>query len=600
MAADLTALNSLVRASPMTWMEMHATILGLKREFITYPALKANFIQKKEEEVLDWMRDHGIPGRVIKLKGRRQGSSTGTLARFAHRCRQARTNCLVVSLDKEKNGKVMRNMFDRFVELDRFDWGVTYNRPAGTFSNGSQVVHMSANTVTSGRGDGFQRVLLTEAAYYPSTPERDADDLIVAIFQCVPREPDTEIVMESTPKGEGGKFHNTWKNAVHFDALRAGKTPANWNGFVKIFYPWHEHPDYTRPCSAEEASEINSTLSERETELLEQFPATVDFGRLKWRREVLTGADFEGDEDKFEVEYPSDEFTCFAGTGRKQFPWRSIKAMMDRATPGECGTLEWVGGNDEKAVFIPCPEKEAWIRVWEKPIHGCSYSLVVDPMTGEQAKGGDDTDNHAIGVWRELYVDGNGRVHNRKLVARITDCGGELKARTEWAPFCQWYLDVLTERLARAARMWQAILVVEMNKDIGIVERVKLLFPWIVFYMREEFNRTTQETSERIGWMTNPHGTGQRSAIIESLTVAVRNWYKEGGVDIPCRRVLHEMSRFIVKESGRAEAGSGAHDDTVMMSAIALATLGKAMPYFAPVAQLGPRRPEVVPDSSYY
>lgn len=585
-------LSDVVRRSAMAWLELHGEIIDAKKRKVRKPELKANFIQLKEEEILEWMEANGIPGRLIKLKGRRQGSSTGSLARGSHRCRQRPTAALICGLDYNKNCKVMKRIFDQFVVEDSFDWGVSYDKQAvtTTFSNGSSVELLSANTGNAARGEGYQWVLMTEVAFYPDTERRSADDFIQAVFQCVPREPGTEIIIESTPNGEGGKYHSTWTGAISFDDLKAGKIPKNWNNFVKLFYPWHEHPEYTRPVTPDEAIEILTSLSDRERELMSDFPH-IDAGRLKWRREVLAGIDFEGDEDKFEIEYPSDEFRCFAGTGRKRFHWEAVKALTDRVRPGKHGVCEWKNEREDQATFEDRDEEESWLRVWEPPKHGCRYSLIVDPMTGEQANG-KDPDNHGIGVLRDAFVDVNGRWWPPALVARITDCHAETQAQVPWSPQCRWALDVVEERVARVSAWygWCQI-VVEMNKDLGLVELLKKR-PRANLYRREVFNRKTEQTLEVFGWLTLATGqTGQRSRILEALAIAVRNWDVEGkGIDIPDRRVLHELGRMIVKENGREEAGPGAHDDTVLMLAIGLATIGKATPYYEPQRNLYPWR----------
>jgi len=581
-------LNALVRQSPMTWLELHGEVIDQKKQTLRKPNLKANFIQLKEEEILEWMEANGYPGRLIKLKGRRQGSSTGSLARAAHRCRKKPTGVLICGLDYGKNCKVMKRIFDHFVETDSFDWGITADRKieTTTFSNGSSVELLSANTGNAARGEGYQFGLITEMAFYPDTEKRSADDFIQAVLQCFPREPGTEVIIESTPNGEGGKYHTTWLGAISFERLKLGDSPENWNGFVKLFYPWHEHPDYTRPYSEQERDKIFATLSPREKELIEEFPH-VDAGRLKWRREVISGIDFDGDEDKFEIEYPSDEHRCFAGTGRRRFDSRALERMANEATPGQFGTCEWANEREEHATFIPSGEESAWLRLWEKPKHMCKYSLIVDPMTGEQANGA-DPDSHAPIVMRDQFVDSNGRLWPPAVVARLADCWEEMRAKTPWSPQCRWHLDILEERVARVAAYfgWCQI-VVEMNKDLGLVELLKRR-PKAKLYQREEFNRKEDKVLEVYGWMTTPGGQGMRRAILESLSVRIRKHDEpENGLKLYDRRMIFELQRMIVKESGREEAGLGAHDDTVMALAIGLATLGKATTYYANVPNAG-------------
>ena len=111
-------------------------------------------------------------------------------------------------------------------------------------------------------------------------------------------------------------------------------------------------------------------------------------------------------------------------------------------------------------------------------------------------------------------------------------------------------------------------------------------------YRRETFNSRDQELKETYGWMTT---TGNRTAILEGLKVAVRNYVQPmqrtaeqaGGIDVWDRRIIAEIERMVMKENGRVEAGPGGHDDTVLSMAIGWATKGKGVTYQSPAARVG-------------
>lgn len=580
------ASESIIRSSATAWLEMRSAIRDDQRQVITSPELRTNWMQRQEERILQWKERNGYMGRLIKLKGRRQGSSTGTIAQLAHRLRARPTASIVCGLDYGKNVKAMEEMLWFMIRKDRFNWGVTGHQligRGGHFSNGSKLTLVTANNPDTGKGDGAQFILMTEAAYYPVSEKRAQSDLTRSLYQLVPRTPGTVIVVESTPKGEGGEFHDTWLNAITFEHLQrihAGlaEKPKNWNHFVKLFYPWHAHPDYVLPVSPHEAEVIMETLSDREREMVHEFQLGPE--RLAWRRMVLAGADFKNDEDKFEVEYPSDEYRCFAGSGRKVFYWRSVSAIRKRTLPGEIGVLD-LSEDKRIATFRPCPAEEgAWMRRWEIPRQGDRHLIVVDTMTGDQA-GSDTPDNHAPLVLRSGFYDGTrsttGQWCPPKVVARLTDVWGEEHAKRMHQVCCTWDVDFLIHRVWLASLAYAGCLVVvEQNNDPGLIKGLRE--KGVQLYQREEMvDKILQTVATRYGWKTTPQN---RPMIIAALQAAVRDWRAEGGgIDVPDIRMAEELAKFIIKANGRSEAGAGAKDDTVMALAIGLSLIGKATPY---------------------
>ena len=71
-----------------------------------------------------------------------------------------------------------------------------------------------------------------------------------------------------------------------------------------------------------------------------------------------------------------------------------------------------------------------------------------------------------------------------------------------------------------------------------------------------------------VGWLTGLANRGPMLAEMEA-------WFSMCPERVSSRRLLEEMKTFVRKENGRAEAANGAHDDTVMAFAIALAARGR-------------------------
>ena len=94
------------------------------------------------------------------------------------------------------------------------------------FSNGSRVISLPSGNPTALRGWSAQAILIDEAAFI----ERP-DDVFAAIAPTLTRDPDSELIVASTPAGKHGFFWNLWNSAddswhvqrttIH-DAIRDG------------------------------------------------------------------------------------------------------------------------------------------------------------------------------------------------------------------------------------------------------------------------------------------------------------------------------------------------------------------------------------------
>lgn len=576
------------RQSPGAWFESYAYVYDKDRnlrasELATKPEelLHLNQMQQELDEIVVYCDMQGIPCRIVTLKGRQQGSSTWSTAALYHACRKKRTKACIIGDVYERSVANLLAMFNLFAKKDKFGWGSTYDRPSKKFSNGSELVTETANANRAGASGTLQAVLCTEVAHWLETPGISAKSVFAALLSCVPPKKGTLVIVESTPNGVGGVYYDTYQKAISFDDLKAGRVPKDWNGFIRVFYPWHQHPEYTLPVTEIESQEIMAALSDREQELVDEFEH-IRAARLKWRRMKINSPDFNGDEERFEQEYPSDPERCFLLSGRRSFPLLQLQQMLKRAErEGQAGlhpkALRWTDARETMASMVPASDEEAWIKIWEEPKPGYRYSVSVDPCTG--AAHGTDSDNHSIGVWRSGFYDTYGKWMPPKLVARVTDYLAEKRLMHQKA-FCQWDIYLTEQRIAMAAAYygWCQI-VIESNMDKGLIEALKLRSK-ANLYIRQIFNRTQQTTTTtEIGWLTNEK---TRRPMLELLKRMVRTWEEEGGgveiLDAPC---IREMMTMIVDKTGREEAMRGHHDDQVLQAAIGVQTLGGAtmMPF---------------------
>lgn len=571
-AALESAEARIVTSSSTAWLEIHGCIKAKSGELIRAPKIKANAAQRIVDSIIRWCEANGIPCRIIGLKARQVGFSTISIGSAYHRCQKRSTNFLLIGDEYEKSVKNLESMFWRYAEHDTFTWNNSYSKPSGKFSNGSEVVTETANDPRAGASGTYQFVVATEVAHWKNTKQITAEKVFQAFMACVPNEPGTVVILESTANGEGNSFHTIYTGAISFADLKAGKIPPGWNGFVKVFYAWHEFPEYTCQVTPQEAALIMTTLDEREQELVKQFPRTVDAGRLKWRRQTIAGPLLQGNAAKFEEEYPSDEDSAFLATGSKIFPAPQIKQMDGLAatvTP-EFLALDWANGGygPSYAAAVVVPERDAWIKVYERPQAGRRYIFAIDPASGKSVSA--DPDNHAPQIWRMGYTDARGRWRPPLLAARLADCGEELSKKyttSKLRASCQWHPDILKMRVKLACDWYgRAMLAIEANKDAGLIDDLHREGYPIV--RMQKYNHASQRLEDFYGFDTTEE---TRHRIIARLIEVIRNHDVDGtGIQILDPVVIQELKVFVRTKTGRGEAAGGWHDDQVIAAALAL------------------------------
>ena len=91
------------------------------------------------------------------------------------------------------------------------------------------------------RSDDLKLAHCTEVGLWEDTPKRKAADVIQSVVGSIPDDPYTSVVLESTAKGVGNYFHDTW--------IKAEKGE---NGFKPVFVAWFEIGLYYRRFRTEQ------------------------------------------------------------------------------------------------------------------------------------------------------------------------------------------------------------------------------------------------------------------------------------------------------------------------------------------------------------
>ena len=536
--------------------------------------------QRKTVEVIEWCKTNKKPCRLIKLKPRRGGSSTISVAALHHEeSHEVKRGCIMAG--NEFQGNSLFAMLRLMASRDR-----TVSKRANVldalarYPNGSIVDRINGSNPNAGLAAGYEIMIITELAKWASQGVAAADQVLNGALKCVPYLPGTMIIIESTADGVGNEYHRRYQEAITFDELKAGK-----EGYVKIFTPWFEFPDYVKDPKTEGIGSFDD-LSKDERDLSARYG--LDLDRIAWMRHCVR-TDCGGDFDDFKENYPFNDVECFLLTGRKAFSTKGLEKMKSDAVkfPVSIGNLDIPLGirhDAQVAVWSAATPQDCRVLRWEQPKEGMKYLISVDSMTGASQTVGADPDSHFVTVWRAGYFE-RGTWNAPRVVAHLVD-DYELWLRQR-KYILQWDIDVLEEQIWRLALYFgNCMIVPEMNKDRGIVELLKLR-PGANIYVRTQFNRREQTETNAYGWVTTGENRGRlvtlmQQGIREYANIDPIKGWSQDRCEIYSPIILDECETFVVKSDGRCEAMSGRHDDSVLSCGIGLACIDSATTYHKP------------------
>jgi hypothetical protein len=186
--------------------------------------------------------------RALTLKGRQQGCSTYTEARFFHRVthRPGTRAFILTHMDDATNN--LFGMAKRF-----YEHCPEVVRPVMAASNAKELIFNrldsgykvgTAGSKGTGRSDTIQLFHGSEVAYWPNAASH-----VAGALQAVPDEPGTEIILESTSAGRQGLFYEMCAAAMRGDGE-----------YILVFIPWFWQREYRKPVtdSFELTSDENS------------------------------------------------------------------------------------------------------------------------------------------------------------------------------------------------------------------------------------------------------------------------------------------------------------------------------------------------------
>ncbi|WP_156940197.1 hypothetical protein [Caldanaerobius polysaccharolyticus] len=396
--------------------------------------------------------------------------------------------------------------------------------------NGSGLRISSAESAEPGRGETLNFLHLSEAAFYP-----DADSLVKALLEAVPKNEGTAVFVESTGKEPSGYFYDLWTQATQ-----------GLVDYEPLFFPWYEHEEYRMPVPDGYEPVIPDALAP----LVQS--GKIPLEALAWREWVIRN-DFMGDDAAFSQEYPTTPEDAFYRPDARLFSPEAIRARMKELDDNNIAPTEGFLV-DPGHRFIRQPGER--LHVYKPPEPGRTYVIGADVGSGVVV--GREGDYSSADV---IDVATGEQVAHFHAIMEPGVFAVELKLLGEW------YNNAL---IAVEITGGHGLSVVTTLRDMG----------YMALYRRKTYDRTTQQWVDKLGWHTSK---STKKLIIDGLRADFRN----GQVVINERATLQEMLTF-VKLSDKVDqmgAAPGAKDDRVMSLAIAAQARREAAPAIAVVQQ---------------
>ncbi len=432
----------------------------------------------------------------------------------------------------------------------------------------SQILIGSALSIDQYLSFGFQNIHATEVAYYPNGHQtfRALDPTLV-------KSSNSMLVLESTPNGKvglGRYFYEQCLAAKENNEFNVWE----WNAPRLVFIPWHEMTmSFMLPFeSQEKRMSFQRDLRSEEKDLLKRFNY-ITLEQLLWRRATIRGGPFNGDDELFDQEYPTDFATAFLATGISVYGRKHIKRLMNNVRePTWRGDIFWGDSDKEndreaprdcvrKPIFLTEGESDALgrkphtnertrknLKVWRWPEKGDRLFITGDVGGGDpDSKGGD---------YSTLYVGCLGDSYDRDEILMAWRghlnplAFAEVACALAWACLRRVGEDVVAPELAIE---WNGV-----GKACCVYIDQKQLYPHTFRYFQPAVHG--QAKTRHIGWESNEN--------TKPLMVQYsKRMVEKSLIDIPDEGLVDEMSSYVQTGGfGGAEdfgGDAGTHDDRV-------------------------------------
>lgn len=491
--------------------------------------------------------------RQVVLKPRRSGLSTYCLARFFRSALIGQNMRVAIVAHDEPTTVTLFNMVRLMLkhyptplkpkegysgkrELSFSDLNVRFRlgTAGGTDIVGDQIKHLHCSEVSRWGENAF--------------------DYAGALLRNVAIADGTEVLVESTARGMGGYFYQSYWSAAN------GESKGGWES---SFFPWFVFNDYQLPFdSEEEKAEFRASIgkdprygSEEEERLLEES-VSYDLGaagietfgvsleHLKWRR-LSIDVNCQGSLDQFHQDYPSSDREAFLASGRMVFDRNTLERVRQRISTEPIPEKYTLPTNryDNTVNRLPKyymePHPTGELEIYRDPIDNREYRIGVDVAEGIEINDR-DTD------WSVAVV----------LDALTMEQVANLRVKTD--------PDQLAWKLVTLGQYFnEALMVVERNNH-GLVTLRSLLdkHSYSNLYNEMRLDERGQKRTKRVGFLTTIKSRPQ-------LVDTIRELLRDEQILLRNRTLVDELMTFVTLPSGKEAANTGAHDDCVMALGLA-------------------------------
>ncbi len=504
----------------------------------------------KLNAAFDCVDRSGEPGRIIVLKSRRAGMSSGIGAQFWRRTAFVPgRSCSIVAHTKDAASEIASlyeqyedsydDAYEKRVQLDlplvKKLRRTARNRQSIRYERGSSIKVITGGNKQAARSFSSHCLHLSELPFI-----KDAATFLTGALQTAPRRPGCFVVIESTPNGVGDPFYVLWQAAA-----------AGQNEFIPVFFAWFEDPVNTKQLADSEVERFANSLTAKEREMQQLHSLTLD--QLNWRRWKIRNDCF-GSEEVFRQEYPTTAEDCFLTTGRAFFDM-VVLGRQPILPPVERGRMQWLeDGMERRLAFVPHQAGE--VTIWERPKPGAFYLAGLDVAQGQDAAG--------LSTGRRDADYGHLPIF-------------ELESGVQVAEWCARATPNETARQAYALLRWYnwAFVTPEANSiGISVIEGlVEAGYPLDRMHrrMRSPDDLGSPALNE-LGYWQSGGREGSRwhmLRVLESLLLT-------GRLQLRSQATRAEFYTFLINPMGKPEAAQGCHDDRVFGVGLAAVGLDQA------------------------
>jgi len=533
-------------------------------------------VNQQQRLILNIVRAHrrlGLPIRLIILKCRQIGMSTLSegLA-FHHGIFWPNQNIRVIADRYETTDHLfdITRRFYREMPEDPLLKPRTESQEKKGFvfspPHNSAIRVDTAGQQHAGTGQTIQFGHFSEVSKWPS-----ASAVMTSLMQAIPRRDNTIVLLESTANGIGDYFHDVWSTAItkngnvaeeilrrahDVDDLTEYLSQCYIEGYIPLFFPWHEFPEYQEKLFPGEKERLAASLDDEEKRIKKEFGLTLE--QIKYRRikiDELAKEDGISPEDRFRQEYPLTPEEAFVSTGSTVFDKAALRNLK---ADKELGRYNVVGVDrpfkfnemvanytDHDGTFVPpfMTDPYGAFRVWERP--------TVNEKTSRK-------EEYMIAVDIAMGSEGNDytvvEVFNKKT----------LNQAAEWHGYVE---PTVAARIAAIIGAWYhtAMIAIENNNQ-GLAAVIELVshVQYENAYVRGGGYKSVRESPmSEWGWKTDQQ---TKPMIIGLMARHIR----EKTVKLHSPGLVEECRQYRIDESGKYSAPKDKHDDRVMATAICL------------------------------